>query len=215
MRLEEHRVEQLHQRHVKHVEPVGAGAALVAVAMPAPVRRQHHVARHHGEPLAVHHRVGAGLGVDHEPQRVRRVAVRARLLARHDHLVGGDDGARGGVAGRRILQDQVAALGELGVDQPAGGVERALGLVVVPAMRLERLLRLGPQRRRGLGPAGHHHDRRELAVEFLKRGRLRELLWGGCGHVELPGWWVQAYTQSKALPRRCGAVRAWQHGPAP
>ena len=33
----------------------------------------------------------------------------------------------------RILQDQVAALGELGVDQPAGGIERALGLRVTPS----------------------------------------------------------------------------------
>ncbi len=64
VRLEEHRLEQLHQRHVQKVEPVGAGAAVVAVAVARPVRRQQHVARLHGDLDAVDFGVGARLGIE-------------------------------------------------------------------------------------------------------------------------------------------------------
>ncbi len=96
-RLEKHRLEQLHQRRVEEIKPIGAGAAVVAVAVRRPVRRQQYVARLHRDVDAVDLGVGAGLGVENEPQRIRRVAVRARPFARHDHLVGGDDGAHGAV----------------------------------------------------------------------------------------------------------------------
>jgi hypothetical protein len=114
--------------------------------------------------------------------------MRARLFARHDHLIGRDDGARGRVAAAcRVLHDQVAPLGELGVDQPAGSVERTLGLGVAPDERLERLLRLRPERWRRLGPAGAEADRLELLVKVFKRAGLRELLRRRTGHADTLG----------------------------
>ncbi len=125
--FEEHRVEEMHQRHVEEVEPNGAIRAVIAVAVPAPVGREHDIVGRHRQPRAIDGGIGAGLGVDDEAQRVGRVAVRARPLARHDHLVGGDERARGGVgiAFERIDEDEVAPLGQLGVDEAAGGIERA------------------------------------------------------------------------------------------
>ena len=59
---------------------------------------------------------------------------------------GRDDGARGGVAAASgILHDQVAALGKLGVDQPPGCVERALGLRVAQTHGSNDFFGSGPQ----------------------------------------------------------------------
>src|SRR5262249_42645610 len=93
-----------------------------------------------------------------------------------------DDGARGGIALDRVHQHEVAALGELGVDQAAGGIERGLGLGVTPAVRTEGLLRLGPERGRLLGPAGAHADLREVSIQLLEARGLLELLRRRVGH---------------------------------
>src|SRR5215211_5903100 len=113
------------------------------------------------------------------------MAVHARPLARHDHLVGGHDGAHGaiGVAFGGIEQDQVAPLGELGVDEPAGRIERAARLRIGPMGRTEGLARARPQRRRRLGPARTHADLLELAVKLLERAGLGEILARRSAHV--------------------------------
>ena len=112
-----------------------------------------------------------------------RVAVHPRPLAGHDHLIGGDQRAHGavGVALGRIEQDEVAPLGKFGVDEPAGGIERAARQLVFPVRRHEGLARRRPQRRRRLVPAGTHADLIELAVEFLqacRRGQDRTVATG-------------------------------------
>ena len=147
-RFEEHRLKQLHQRHVEKIEPIGTGTAVVAVAVARPVRCQQHVAWLHRDLDTVDLGIGAGLGIQNEPQRIRRMAMRARPFARHDHLIGGDQRAYRAVAvvGGRIEQNEIAPLGKLGVDQPAGGIERAARLLVFPLRRRERLLRRRPQR---------------------------------------------------------------------
>ena len=93
MLLEEHRLEKVGERHVEPVEPVGGLVAVVAVAVPAPAGREHHVARLHRHLLAVDRRERA-LAVDDDAQRMGRVPVRRRLLARQDHLVGAHQRAR-------------------------------------------------------------------------------------------------------------------------
>src|SRR5262245_63220331 len=182
--LEEHGLQKLHQRGVEEVETVSARLAVVAVAVSRPVGREQHVARLHGDVDAVHHRIGAGLGVEDQAQRIGRVAVRARPFARHDHLVGGYDGAHGavGVGFGRIDQDEVAPFGELGVEQAARGVERAARLLVAPMAWLKRLARARPQRRRRLVPARAHGDLFELAIKLLKRAGLRQFLTGRSLH---------------------------------
>src|SRR5580704_7260006 len=112
------------------------------------------------------------------------VAVRARPFSRHDHLIGRDHGAHGAVARvrHRIIEDEIAPLGELGVDQPAGGIERATRLLVFPMRRRKILLRLRPQRGDLLGPARRDADLAELAVKLFKRSGLSEFFAGGKGH---------------------------------
>ena len=92
MLLEEHRLEQMGERHVEPVEPVGGLVAVMAVAVPAPAGREHHVAGLHRRLLAVDDRVRA-LGVDDDAQRMRRMPVRRRMLAGQDHLIGADQRA--------------------------------------------------------------------------------------------------------------------------
>src|SRR2546427_306108 len=62
------------------------------------------------------------------------MAMRARLLAGQDRLVGGDQRAQGGVlvAGNRIAPHEVAPLGAVGADQPARRPHRPLRLRVAP-----------------------------------------------------------------------------------
>ena len=126
MLLEEHRLEQMGERHVEPVEPIGRLVAVMAVAVPAPAGRQHHVAALHRRLLAVDHRVRA-LAVDDDAERVRRMPVRRRVLAGQNHLVGADQ--RAGClevgARRRIAHHQVAPLRERHIDQAPGGVEAA------------------------------------------------------------------------------------------
>ena len=97
MRLEEHRLQRVDQRRVEKIDPIAGRVRFIAVAVPGPVRRQQHIARPHHQLDAVDNRIGAGLRIDHEAQRIGRVAVRARLLAGKDHLIGGEQRARGGV----------------------------------------------------------------------------------------------------------------------
>ena len=136
----------MRQRHVEPVEPVRRLVAVVAVAVPAPAGREHHVAGLHRRLLAVDGRVRA-LAIDDHAQRVRRMPVRTRVLAGQDHLIGAHQGTAGLVGGqrRRIAHHQVAALGERNVDQPPGGVEPGLGIFIGPVRGHELRPRLLPQ----------------------------------------------------------------------
>ena len=170
MLLEEHRLEKPRQRHVEAVEPVGLLGAVVAVAVPAPARGEDDVAGLHRMLVAVDHRVSA-LRVEDHAQRVRRMAVRARLLAGQDRLVGRDQRAQGGVvvAGNRVAHHEVAPLGAVGADQAAGGLHRPFRLGVAPVRGDELRAHLGREDRLfALNPAGRHVARRERLLEFIK-----------------------------------------------
>ncbi len=172
----EHRLQQMDERRIEAVHPVTHAVGLAAVAVPAPVGREQHVVRLHFEALAVDDGVGA-FALEDEPERVRRMAVGARLLSRQDRLVGGDHGAyrRVGVAFDRIEQDQVAALGELGIDQPSRRIERRAALFPRPLEGNEVLTGRRPQRRHRLRPAAVDAERRERLVEAFERLGVREL----------------------------------------
>jgi predicted nucleic acid-binding Zn ribbon protein len=81
MRFEEHRFERVDERHVEIVDPVRRNVSRVAVAMPAPRRRQHDVARQHRDALAVDRGIRTRVAFDDQPQGVRRVAMRTRVFA--------------------------------------------------------------------------------------------------------------------------------------
>ena len=131
----------------------------------------------HVEALAVDDRVGA-LAVQHHAERVGGVAVRARDLARQDHLIGADHGADGGVAVAvdGVEQDQVAALGELGIDQAPGGIEGGAAFRPTPVHRPVILARRIPQRRLVLGPAGLDVACVEIAIEVFERRAVLEVI---------------------------------------
>src|SRR6185503_20972882 len=72
MLLEEHRFQQMGERHIEPVEPVRRLVAVMAVAMPAPARRQYNVAGLHRRLLAVNDRIRTP-AVDDDAQRMRRM----------------------------------------------------------------------------------------------------------------------------------------------
>ena len=143
----------------------------MAVTMPAPARRQHDIAGFHQGLFAIDGRKRA-LGVEDDPEGVRRVAVRARFLAGQDHLVGADQRAGGGdiVARDRVAHDQIAALGQFRIDQAAGGIERLFALAVAPLDGLEGRGRFGIEDRLiAWNPARRHIHGSEMAVEIFER----------------------------------------------
>ena len=175
--LDEHRFEQMDQRHVEPVEPVGRPVAVMAVAVPLPARGQHDVPGVHRRLDAVDRRIGA-FGVDDDPERVRGVAVRARGLARQDHLVGRDQRAGGGDAGGidRVAHHEVAAFGEFGVDQPPRRVERRPAFVVAPMRRREAGGGFAAQDRlRAVDPPGGHLHGVERGIKSFERIRFGDL----------------------------------------
>jgi hypothetical protein len=156
MGLEESRLDVPHEWHVREIEPERGLAALVGMSMPAPGWRQHDITGRHIDPLTVHDGVDIAGGIEHETQGGRCVAMRARGLARLDHLVGGDDVARRGIGVPRsgVHHDEVAPLSDISADEAAGFVTR-------PAPRLhatrglafrtsiQRIVRIVPSRPSG------------------------------------------------------------------
>ena len=170
MLLEEHRLEQVRERHVEAVEPVGLLGAVVAMAVPAPAWSEDDVAGLHRVLVAVDHRVGA-LRVQDHAQRVRRMAMRARLLPGQDRLVRGDQGAQGGVvvAGNRVAHHEVAPLGAIRADEAPGRLHRPFRLGVTPVRRHEFRAHLGRKDRLfALDPAGRHVARRERLLKLVE-----------------------------------------------
>ena len=155
MRLEEHRLRVLHERHVEEIDPAARRVAFIGVAVPAPGWGQHDIAGRHVHARAVDDRVGAGLRFDDKAQRGGGVAMRARLLARLHHLVGGDEIAAGRVeiAGDRIDHDQVAPLRLLDGNEFARAFERSPCCREAPHCRLELWSWRRPHRRLGACPA--------------------------------------------------------------
>ena len=82
------------QRHVERIEPDDRVGALMHVLVPGPGRREDQIALVHPTRLAVDDG-GRARAFQHEAQRVHGVTVRARLLARQQHLEIGADGFRG------------------------------------------------------------------------------------------------------------------------
>ena len=110
--------------------------------------------------------------------------MRPRLLAGQDHLVGGDQGTRrrDAVALGRVAHHQIAPLRELGVDQPPGGVQRALANRIAPVLRLEVGMGLAPKDRLvPVDPPRGHLDTAELGVEVFERSHLGNAVFGGHG----------------------------------
>src|SRR3984885_15392546 len=143
------------------------------------------------------------------------MAMRTRPFAGHDHLISGDHGAHGAVARvrYRIIEDEIAPLGELGVDQPAGGIERAARLLVFPVRRRKILLRRRPQRGDLLVPARRDADLAELAVEIFECAGLGEFFAGGDLHrmPRLLGM-VQFILPRSATPRTTSITHSASSG---
>ena len=142
------------------------------MSVPAPSRRQHDVARTHVESCAVDDRVHVSVRLQHEAQRIGRVAVRTGPLSRQDHLVGADQGADAGVgiAFDGIRKQQVAPLGLRGGDEPACRIERRPRITPTPEKRTKPGSWERPQRGLVLVPARPHGKRVERMVE-LRQGR--------------------------------------------
>ena len=116
--LAEHGAEELRERIVQRVEPDHRLAAGMAVIVPAPIRRQHEIARMHRHALAFDGRISAA-AFDDETHGVRGVAMGAGDFARQDDLHAGIE-RTGDIAAAgqpRIFQHQHPAFGLLGRDQ--------------------------------------------------------------------------------------------------
>ena len=180
MALDIHRLQQMDERHVQPVEPVGLFGAVMAVAVPAAARRQHDVAVQHRVLLAVNDGPGA-VAVQNHPERMRRVAVAGRLLARQDGLVGADQGARRGdvVTGDRVAHDQVAPLGEIRPDQPRRAVHRRPCLGVFPVRRQEFGMGFAIQDRLfAVDPAGRQAPFGGPCRQAVEIGRVAQVVVG-------------------------------------
>src|SRR6185312_7679528 len=70
-------------------------------------------------------------------------------------------------------------LGELGIDQPPGGFERAAPLHIAPAIGHERFARRVPQRGRRLVPARTDRNAGKARIELLERAGSGKLLGAG------------------------------------
>ncbi len=142
----------------------------MAMTVPTPTRCQHNVPGLHRMFLAIHHRERP-FAFDNHPQRMWRVAMRARLLARQDHLIGIDQRLSRSdvVAWYGVTQDQVSPLRQVSVDKPPGSVERGAAFVVLPVHRLERRVGFFPEDRRfPVDPARRHLKRRQRRVQLVK-----------------------------------------------
>jgi hypothetical protein len=158
--------QHLPQRQVETVEPHHRTIAFIAVIVPFPRRREHHVAAFHHDLLAFDRREAA-FALDDETQRERRVPVRARRFARQNRLDARVERIRR--VGRlevRVDQHEHAAFGEVGADQARGAFAERAQLVVAPHVR------------RGLGDRERRRDRAQQGPKrlgVLDHGLLEEL----------------------------------------
>jgi hypothetical protein len=82
--LEEHRIEQVDERHVEEVDPHRRFRPRVPVPVPGPTRGEQHIPGEHRHLHTVDDGVGALIGFQHQPAGMGRVAVGAGALARKD-----------------------------------------------------------------------------------------------------------------------------------
>jgi putative membrane protein len=197
-------VEESDQRDVEAVEPDHRLAAVVAVVVEGPRRRDDEVAEAHRRALAVDGRVGA-FAVEHQAQRRLRVPVRRRHLAGQDQLQPGVQRLRDRrlAAQGRVLEDQDAPLGLFGADEAAGVHDVAADLVVAPEGGGDRALRC----RRHQRPE-HFPERRHVqAVDARVEGTP---LVGGRAFVQCSGL---GRVHAVIVREHRGQVRWPAHGP--
>lgn len=144
--LEEHRLEQVDERHVEYVYPEALVRACIRVRMPAPAGRQENVSRPHFNPHTVNNRVGA-LSFENDPQRVGCMAVRVGDLARFDRLVCADKRAyrRIQVPFHGVPECEVAAVCHAVIHQVAGTFENRFDVGVSPEHGQKVFARFAPQ----------------------------------------------------------------------
>jgi hypothetical protein len=122
----------LPERQIQSVEPDHRAIALVAVIVPFPRRREHHVAAFHHDLLALD-RGEAAFALDDEAQRERRVPMRARRLTGQNRLQARVERV-GGIRRLqfRIDQHKHAAFREVGADELRGALAERTQPLVVP-----------------------------------------------------------------------------------
>ena len=144
--LAEVRTQHARERRIEPVEPHHRGGSEVAVIVPGPARRHHEIPGRIVVALAVDRGIGA-LAFHDEAQRVRRVPVRRRDLARQDRLQAGEQRRRDEGRSRqcRVLQHEHAPLGFARGDQLGAAHQERPDVGPAPDRR----------HRRRAGPAAH------------------------------------------------------------
>ena len=167
-------VEEAHHRDVQAVEPDDRIAAVVAVVVVRPRRRDDEVAEAHRRPLAVDGRVRA-FAVEDEAKRRLRVPVRGRHFAGQDELQAGVDRLRQArlAAQGGVLEHEDAPLGLLGGDEPPGLHDVLAQGGVAEVHRRDRTLRLRRHERAQHLPQRRQAEPVDALVEGAPLGLLR------------------------------------------